>query len=1397
MEVQERENEASEDNLQGDSVSNEGGVVKRKRGRKKKQELEARNNDSAMREKEENLDSVMTENLDSVMTEKGENLDSERREKEENLESVEKFQGDPVEKEGVAVKRKRGRKQQQEGNGDSVMREKEGNLESGSDEKLQGEAVEIEGVPVKRKRGRKQQLELNGALATREEDENLESGSESGRKRKRRRGRKRAHGARVSKTNAKKDDEEEKSGQQSPTSRTIRYSLRAPRPSEQIKQGSKSIRGLKKDENGILMESNMCHQCQRNDKGRVVRCTKCGTKRYCVPCMTRWYPKMSEEDFAEDCPVCQNICNCKKCLRLDVPIKDLKNLKLAVSEEEKLQHSKYILKALLPFLKNLNQEQMIEKKVEATIKDLPLSEIKLQRANCLRNERVYCNHCKTSIVDFHRSCPHCSYDLCLICCREFREGCVQGGEEEIIMQYVDKGLDYLHGGEPEPKDSKPETSEIPVATSNVDNIESTFEWKANKDGSIPCPPGNMGGCGQGILELKFMFPVDVSELLVKAEEIAEKYNLNDERESFPQWCPCSNDAGEIDVDSRLLRKASSREDFADNYLFCPEARDIQHHDLKHFQWHWHKGEPVIVRDVLETTSGLSWEPMVMWRAFRQITNTKHSQLLDVPAINCLDWCEVEVNVHQFFKGYLDGQLDTYGWPQILKLKDWPPSSSFDERLPRHGAEFTSCLPFKEYTHPREGFLNLAVKLPKKTLKPDLGPKTYIAYGVAQELGRGDSVTKLHCDMSDAVNVLTHTQAVILNRKQLSEVQKLKEKHNAQDQKEIFSNGQIEDNIVEGKCLSPSMENHVPFSNLDGGGAADIPANGEQYINGIEKGGATAEGIVDAACQQHSEMVMSGLNMGDYLLISESVKDEAKDMNVSSTRSIGNMLNTDDKVEISSECLDDGEKVGGIAEGRETANGSVPLVVNGAQNRVEAKILDHVVEEKCLPPSMEKHVPFSNLDGGGAEGIPANGELCINGIEKGGVVAEGIFDAACQQHGKMEISGLNMGDNLLISEFVKDEAKDMNVSSTHSYVNMLNTDVKVKVSSECLDEGEKVDEIAEARETTNGCAPLAAYGAQHRVEAKIVGCLRADESHNDCCRTTGNDLNDVGLEKPDEECGSDKLREEEISSGKTGKCGRRKKGSQNVKRTRGRPSAGLARSCKKLTAEKAVTKCKITGQSRNGKRNQRIRGNGETDISDANEEAKVDRDEVAEYSAPPSLGKDLEVFEDQDGGALWDIFRRQDVPMLQEYLRRHFKEFRHIYCSPLQQVVHPIHDQTFYLTMEHKRRLKDEYGIEPWTFVQKLGDAVFIPAGCPHQVRNLKSCIKVALDFVSPENVNECVRLAEEFRVLPNNHRAKEDKLEVKKMSLHAMREAVKHLEDFSRSSNEDNDWQWSQIKESE
>ncbi|KAK4485669.1 hypothetical protein RD792_008312, partial [Penstemon davidsonii] len=523
------------------------------------------------------------------------------------------------------------------------------------------------------------------------------------------------------------------------------------------------------------------------------------------------------------------------------------------------------------------------------------------------------DNCKTSIVDFHRSCPQCSNDLCLTCCQELREGRLQGGDEEMVLHFVDYGNDYLHGGSNKKKtqSSNDPNGEIVDAITR-DPAKLKFEWKSTETGDIKCC------CGEGILELKCIFDNNwVSELLSRAEKLASREEVADVAKKFAQKCSCLKRSDEKS-DNDKLRKAASRENSEDNYLYCPVAKDLEDDDLKHFQWHWSNGEPVVVSNVLETTLGLSWEPMVMWRAFRQVSNTKHELLLDVTAINCLDWCQVDINVHKFFKGYLEGVFDDKGWPLILKLKDWPPSELFEQRLPRHGAEFISCLPFKAYSHPRKGYLNLAVKLPKESLKPDMGPKTYIAYGVAQELGRGDSVTKLHCDMSDAVNVLTHSEDVTLKPERLVTIRKLQKKHAAQDEMELYGDQkQSENEVIE---------------------------NQKQSDNDIEQ----------------------------------------------------------------------------------------------SENEV---------------------------------------------IEK------------------------------------------------------------------------------------------------------------QKQSDNDI---------------------------------------------------------------------------------------------------------------------------------DPEGGALWDIFRKQDVPKLEEYIRKHFKEFRHIYGNLLPQVVHPIHDQTVYLTVEHKRRLKEEYGIEPWTFFQKLGDAVFIPAGCPHQVRNLKT-----------------------------------------------------------------------------
>ena len=66
------------------------------------------------------------------------------------------------------------------------------------------------------------------------------------------------------------------------------------------------------------------------------------------------------------------------------------------------------------------------------------------------------------------------------------------------------------------------------------------------------------------------------------------------------------------------------------------------------------------------------------------------------------------------------------------------------------------------------------------------------------------------------------------------------------------------------------------------------------------------------------------------------------------------------------------------------------------------------------------------------------------------------------------------------------------------------------------------------------------------------------------------------------------------------------------------------------------------------------------------------------------------------------------------------------CVPYAQIelqLHSIHDQTNYLTTADLEALLHDTGVRPWSFIQRLGDAVFIPGGCPHQVRNLRSCLK--------------------------------------------------------------------------
>ncbi|CAM0958619.1 unnamed protein product [Alopecurus aequalis] len=658
--------------------------------------------------------------------------------------------------------------------------------------------------------------------------------------------------------------------------------------------GARSSKGRKPRDGS----SNQCHQCRTSNNARVICCLRCETKRYCVNCIKNWYPKSTEDDFRNSCPFCLKNCNCKKCLRTKINEGD----ELDVPRDDKIKFARRTVHYLLPWVKTLHNEQMREKNQQANIDGIAEGEVQVYRVERTTDERHYCDNCRTCIVDLHRSCKNCGYDLCLSCCHELRQGTItiRGSASDMVHTKHKK-------------------------------------WVAKTNGSIPCPPKAYAGCGRFVLELRCFFEQKISDLVEKASSVVNETTL----EAGGSKCSCFTES-------------------------------------EHFQEHWLNGHPVIVRDVLKLTSGLSWEPTVMARALRDIKHKDKKGRLSVEAIECLTGHKVDINISKFFDGYYHGAVGPQHLPLLLKLKDWPQDNLFGEELPRHEDEFISALPFREYTDPKCGPLNLAVRLPQNVIKPDLGPKTYIAYGVTEELGIGDSITNIHCDVADAVNILLHTHETKLKPKRLTAIM---------EQKNSLIN-------IEWSTYLQASSDPDGHSSKD---RSEVPSDEEKKVDG---------------------------------------------------------------------------------------------------NRI------------TLEPKEDGH-------------------------------------------------------------------------------------------------------------------PL-------------------------------------------------------------------------------------------------------------------VQGN------------------------------------QSEGGALWDIFRREDVSKLESYLMRHATEFRN-YNEPLTEVTHPIHDHCFYLMDKHKKQLKEEFEIEPWTFIQKVGEAVFIPTGCPHQVRNLNSCTKVALDFLSPENVEECIRLTENIHKLPEGHPVKVDKLEVKKIAIHALGHAVHYL----------------------
>lgn len=94
-----------------------------------------------------------------------------------------------------------------------------------------------------------------------------------------------------------------------------------------------------------------------------------------------------------------------------------------------------------------------------------------------------------------------------------------------------------------------------------------------------------------------------------------------------------------------------------------------------------------------------------------------------------------------------------------------------------------------------------------------------------------------------------------------------------------------------------------------------------------------------------------------------------------------------------------------------------------------------------------------------------------------------------------------------------------------------------------------------------------------------------------------------------------------------------------------------------------------------------------------------------------------------GYAAWNIFRAEDAQGIRDFLRERF---------PGGAFGDPIHSQIYFLDTELRKELWESKHISSWRIEQKPGEAVFIPAGCAHQVMG-KRCyyiLNLTLIFIS-------------------------------------------------------------------
>ncbi|CAL8466277.1 g5813 [Coccomyxa elongata] len=530
-----------------------------------------------------------------------------------------------------------------------------------------------------------------------------------------------------------------------------------------------------------------CHACQyqhvvmackSNNKCEASLCKKCcdGMAFIQEVATDEEWQKYSEGW----CPRCLGLCTCRACMR-----KPHARAAYSAPAHQAEEFARHVLRYVGPLL----ADQQRDKDAEATAgtSQLPYVEVQWEDPEDFRH---LCDRCATSIADLRRTCACCAetsdgYDLCMHCCGDVRgpDGevhCPLGHPMTLVrffmndmVEAVQQTIKMAKDGDkgmwqwrPENASGHERTEAVPCAgaTTKPKGKSGRQKKRATWDSAVgPNPSTAATGQPPATFEPAHLatatLPCDTNMPDVVPAAAAEQLPVAAAAADIPAL-PKSM----LPVDPRqkwwyqevadeCKRVAASRPGGWQNYVFTPHADDLAMFNadrpaqVRLFQEVWREGVPVVVRGVRK---GYQWNPVTMCRATTE-NNSRFDGEQEIEVVDCNDWAVENMKQSTFFRLYEQDNENEV----MYKLKDWPPHAHFSERLGRHNQDFMEMLPMPEYSHPT-GPLNLLSYLKDNSVKPDLGPKSYVAFGrVKEHEGHGDSVTKLHCDLSDAVNIICH------------------------------------------------------------------------------------------------------------------------------------------------------------------------------------------------------------------------------------------------------------------------------------------------------------------------------------------------------------------------------------------------------------------------------------------------------------------------------------------------------------------------------------------------------------------------------------------------------------------------------------------------------------------